>query len=281
MLLPESSRQLLEQKDILAPNKPYVAFVELYDKEKRLYPNAGFNPIFLRLSAKRLNLADTVLVVEASPPPQEFSFRGIKFIMHELESRGGRVLTGDLVTGKTQYGYVTGLPWTTADITLVGDPGVVAGNKITLSSISSEAMVLIKATTSVLKHYLFRVRRAHDTQVTAEVLGVGTGALTLFSFTTANGFICPGSVKINFTDSGGAKVGLIREDGGGRLVTLAPDPLLGESVQSTINYETGKIEIQFSVDHIPTATNITIDYEYASGGVADQSDCRVDWRAEM
>lgn len=280
-MLPETSRQLMEQRDILAPNKPYVAFVELYDKEKRLYPAAGFNPIVLRLSAKRLNLADTVLAVEASPPPQEFSFRGIKFVMHELESRGGRVFTGDLTTGKVNQGYVTGLPWSAAGLTLVGDPGVVSGNKITLSSISSEIVVFLRATTVLLKHYLFRVRRTHDTPITAEVLGVGTGALVLFSFTTVNKFICPGSVKINFTDSGGAKAGLIRDDGGGRLVTLAPDPLLGESVQSTINYETGKIEIQFSADHVPTATNITVDYEYASGGVADQSDCRVDWRAEM
>jgi hypothetical protein len=255
--------------------------VELYDKEKRLYSNVGFNPIFLRLSAKRLNLADTVLAIEVSPPPQEFSFRGIKFIMHELESRGGRVFTGDLTTGKVNAGYVTGLPWSAAGITLVGDPGVVASNKVTLSSVSSEVVVLIKATAATLKSYLFRVRRTHDTPITAEVLGVGTGALVLFSFTTVNKFICPGSVKINFTDSGGAKVGLIRDDGGGRLVTLAPDPLLGESVESTINYETGEIAIQFSADHVPTATNITVDYEYASGGVADQSDCRVDWRAEM
>lgn len=267
---------VLEKLDRLPPNQPYVAFMEMFHKEALLYPNGGYNPLRLRLRLMKKNLDEGVLAVEYSPPPADFQIGGASISAYEVEGFGGRTFRSDPTAGHTSQ-LRGGLPWASSGFTVLGDAGVVSGNVITLSNLGSDIALGIISSSGIVENPIFRVRRKFDTVIAAEVLGVGTGAQTSFSFTTAQKPICPCSVMISFTDGGGAKVDLIRDDGRGRLVSLPPAMLLSESLPSTINYATGEIVLEFSSSHIPTAANITADYEYMLAGVPDIAEYDVKW----
>jgi hypothetical protein len=275
MLTVDPTSAILEQQDRLSPERPYVTFMKLFEHECRLYPDGGFNPMWIRTFMLNKNLASSILALEMAYPP-DFTHLGVSFPSYELEGRGGRVFHNP--TKDVEGELLTGLPWVATGFTVIGDPAIVSSNKITLVHKTAEAFFFVKATSTILQSPLFRLRRSYPNSVAAEVLGIGTGTETHFTATAINLPICPSSIKISFTDGVGVKTDLIRDNGTGRLVTLPPNGLLSPTLPSTIDYLTGAIVLNFSASHIPIAANITMAYEHNGGDPADVAEYRIDWR---
>jgi hypothetical protein len=263
---------VLQQQDVFSADLPCIVFRQMFHKERLLYAAVGYMPLLVNLQMQGKTLASGLLKLERSEPPALFT--GLGITAYEIEGAGGTLLEWHGAT-QTQRTVIGGLDWRTDNLVVVSDPGRVSGVDINMPAVPGEVHMLVRANTAILKNNLFRLRRRYDTVETAEVLGVGNASDTSFSFTTAEKPICPCSVKINFIDAVGAKVGLIRDNGKGELTTLPPNVLLESG--STINYKTGAIQLEFDPAHTPTATNITCDYEWSSTGVEDKAYYRVNW----
>lgn len=92
--------------------------------------------------------------------------------------------------------------------------------------------------------------------VTAEVVGVGTGALKNFTHVAAAAPIEPGTVVI--TDG----VETFSDDGSGRLTGSAGGT-------GTVNYKTGAIAVAFNAN-VVNAVNVTAAYATTPAGVLDE-----------
>lgn len=273
------------KQDRFPPDCPYVMFQDMLQHKMLLYPNQGYKPLRLKMKMFRTNKSAGVVVVEYAMPPAKFKVGSGEVQIYDVDGRGGRLFKNEFGgAGSNQEVQFRGsLVWESANLSVVGDSNLVAGNKITIANIDTWYFFNLLATgvgVDFLRWPTFRVRRSFDTAVSAEVLGVGTGAKTHFEVTAAKVPICPGSVRISFTDSVGAKVDKIVDNGRGILACIPPDLLLDPNLKSTIDYKTGAIVLDFDAAHIPTATNITIDYEYDSAGIADESEYGVEWDIE-
>jgi hypothetical protein len=268
---------LLERQTFFPANVPNIVFPNMYYKGDKLYTlTSGFSPLKLRLQLQTSDTGTGSLIFQRAEVA-DFYYRGVYFKSHELGGYGGLIANYET---KAELSGLGGLWWTGSGITLLGATGVVSSNTITLSAVNGYADVIVHATSALLDSPVFRLLRKYDTSAVGEVLDVGDGSTTHFEVTAANGVICPSSVQISFTDSGGAKAARIRDNGHGRLVTTPPEVVLAVDLPSTINYETGEIVLNFHADHIPTATNITMTYQHMTGAL-ENCVFKVHWQKEV
>jgi len=255
------------QQSILTRDYPSNTFRELYLKRENLATLVGFAPLRLRIRLREKTLdSGGVLQFERSDPPPKFNISGAQVNTYEVDGEGGHIHHYEPANSIDEADIIAGLPWVSTNLIIIGSMGTVSGTKITLKTEQSMVDLVVWPSATPLVDNFYRLRRKFDTAVAGEVIGAGTGTKRDFTATLANAPICPGSVKINFTDSVGLKTALIRDNGKGRLTTLPPDVLLSRGC--TINYTTGEVVLLFAANHAPAnATNITIDYEYASVGV--------------
>ena len=231
---------------------------------------AGYKPIKVKLAVYRAGVAPR-LIVEYADGLQRYSKWGVVFI----KQRRIFYQKEESIEGEFRGEH----KWLPSGFTLVGDTGIITGNELVFQSEKAQVNFDIRATTALLRNPLFRIRRAGQTKIAAEALGVGNGTLTGFSFQMAKFPVYPGSVRISFSDSSGVRVDEIVDDMEGHLCSVPPDLLLSGISGSTIDYKNGKININFNADYIPAAAAITIDYEYPVGK-EDDSEYRIDWSYE-
>jgi hypothetical protein len=239
----------------------------------------------MRLNLLRTDLAVARLAVEYALP-ESFVYKGVTFENFAIDGDGGnfndyeiKAAFGALVEGKTK-GYGA-LNWKATGFTLTGPTSQISsGNKIALNGPCAKSDFTIIASSTDLKYPLFRLRRAYNTPVAAEIIGIGNGVLKTFAVALAHAPVCPLSLHITFTDAGGLKTARIVDTGKGILASTAPDILLDPQKLSYIDYLTGKGELNFVTGHVPTAVNMTAKYEYASDGKEDQASYAVIWELE-
>lgn len=257
----------------LTNERPYALFSGMFHKGVELFPDIGFQPLLVTAKLRRKSLAaGGRLKLERAEPPEKYT--GLD-VVYETEGFGGKLLRYDPVN-QLKKSFAS-LPWRDDKMAILADATLVAGTVITIPQEMVEAQLVVRATAgNRLRSNLFRLRRAYDTQVTAEVIGTGNGTQVEFTATLAQKPICPSSLKVTFTDSGGVKTDLVRDTGKGKFATLPPNVLVEE--ETYINYTTGDIKLTFTSDHVPAAaSNITIDYEYSSEGIHDEGFYELVW----
>jgi hypothetical protein len=272
----------------LGANIPQVVFTQLWEKGLVLHPIVGFRPIRINIQPAESNRFPCYVRCESALPPFFY-----KYDTKELEIRNFDKGLGTLVqkrtASSTSYKDIPILhavqvcAWNGSDISILGDAGLLVGNRLKLPCAYSTTTLIIYASGSKpLKTPVLKIRRAYDSDIIDEVLGIGDGTKTEFNFSLANAPICPSSIKITFTGSSDTYLDGIRDNGYGKFGSVPTEFFALNDKESLIDYRTGKGVLHFSPDFVPkNGTNILVSYEYASDGKEDQSSISVNWDYEQ